>query len=203
MPPTNPPTPSFGRGYIPYFYSSGRYLIEHVPGSQAPVMYRLDSLSGYDFTSDLTGGRSVIPPRQTVEQVITRGYLAVPNADPSLAMITDTRHTSGMGLDDIIRQVRSRHELYQDNIYELEQGKCEAMNEVFRIEAEQGQPADSRQVYSMNKRIMDLYEQQRRERVTLWQDISRLRQTLPETAQQYLAAYRKTAILNDPTGDVP
>ena len=49
----------------------------------------------------------------------------------------------------------------------------------------------------------ELYEQMRLERVTLWKDISRLKQSLPEVAQNYLAAYRKVAILEDDGGDMP
>ena len=61
----------------------------------------------------------------------------------------------------------------------------------------------SREAYSLNKSLRELYEQQRDERVRLWQDISRLKQSLPEQAQQYLAAYRKVSILEDDRGDSP
>ncbi len=41
----------------------------------------------------------------------------------------------------------------------------------------------------------ELYMEQRAERVNLWRYVSRLRLQLPETAQQYLSAYRKVSIL--------
>ena len=80
---------------------------------------------------------------------------------------------------------------------------CEASNEIFRQEAAQGCPADNRQKYSASKAIQGLYEQMRTERVKLWQDVSILRQTLPEVVQQYLASYRKLSILEDDRGDAP
>jgi hypothetical protein len=54
----------------------------------------------------------------------------------------------------------------------------------------------------VNKRLDELYSDQRDERVNLWRDVSRLRIQLPENAQQYLSAYRKVAILEDTKGDV-
>jgi hypothetical protein len=52
-------------------------------------------------------------------------------------------------------------------------------------------PANSKEVYGLNKTLQKLYMQQMDERVRLWQDVSRLRLTLPESAQSYLSAYRK------------
>ena len=51
--------------------------------------------------------------------------------------------------------------------------------------------------YSLTKSLRELYEQQRDERVALWQDVSKLKQAVPEQAQQYLTAYRKVSILED------
>jgi hypothetical protein len=53
------------------------------------------------------------------------------------------------------------------------------------------------------KQTQKLYEQQRDERTTLWKDVSTLKLALPETAQNYLAAYRKAAILKENQGDAP
>ncbi len=88
-------------------------------------------------------------------------------------------------------------------MYELHQGVCEADNATFRQVAAQGAPADNRQQYSATKLTQELYEQMRLERVSLWKDISRLKQSLPEVAQNYLAAYRKVAIMEDDKGDAP
>ena len=57
-------------------------------------------------------------------------------------------------------------------------------NSLHEHEAHHG-PADPKVEYALNKRLDQLYSNQREERVKLWQDVSRLRQTLPETAQQY------------------
>ena len=156
----------------------------------------------YDFSSDIGQGAGFYKP-QTVEQVVQRGYLAVPQTEPETASITDKQHTFWQGLDDIIRQVRSRHEIYDKHIYSIEQGKCYAMNTLYEAQAYRGGvPADSKERYSLTKRLQELYQLQREERTSLWQDVSRLKQQLPETAQQYLSAHRKVSILNDENGDL-
>ena len=110
--------------------------------------------------------------------------------------------TAWLGLDDIIGQIRRRQEIYQGNMYDLELAKCAAINSLYEHEAHHG-PADAKVEYAVNKRLDQLYSDQRDERVKLWQDVSRLRQTLPETAQQYLSAYRKVSILDNAQGEGP
>ena len=74
-------------------------------------------------------------------------------------------------------------------------------NAFFRIGAAQGQPGDVRQHYALDKRLQDLYQEQREERTQLWRDLSRLRLAFPETAQSYLAASRKLSLLENEWGD--
>ena len=159
--------------------------------------------TGYDFTSDIVPNSSR-PRGSTVEDIINKGYFPIPKAEPETAIISDKKHTSSLGLGDMISQVRQRYEIYDKNIYQIELGKCYALNSMFAIEAERGGVRQSsREAYSLNKSLRELYEQQRDERVRLWQDISRLKQNLPEQAQQYLTAYRKVSILEDDIGDKP
>jgi hypothetical protein len=199
--PSKPPRPS--GGYVPYFYESGLFENRPIPGRAPPVQATVGSYASYDFSSEQrTWSRTNEP--QTVEQVIASGYFAVPPGEPETALISDKKQTSWLGLDDVIGQIRDRYEIYQRNIFELEQAKCEAANSMHRIEADRGSmPANSRERYSVDKGIQDLYQQQRDERVNLWRDVSRIRITLPETAQNYLAAHRKVAILEDSGGDGP
>jgi hypothetical protein len=186
-------------GYRPYFYDSGGYLFKPVQGSGTLSRLYSQPSGGYDFSSFSKG----FYRPQTVEQVIQKGYLAVPQSEPETAILTDKKQTSWQGLDDIIRQVRWRYDIYNDNIYQIEQGKCYAISAKYEIEAHRGGiPSDSKEVYSVTKQLRELYEQQRKERVLLWQDISRLRQQLPESAAEYLAAYRKVSILEDDRGDL-
>ena len=195
--------PHFGPGYVPYFYASGQHQLYPPPITDAPGPTGHSPASRYDFTSDLSQ-KSAWPQSQTVEDIIKRGYFAAPRSEPETALISDKKHTSKLGLGDIIGQVRQRYRIYERNIYQIELGKCYALNSVFYIEAMRGGiPQNSREAYSLTKSLRELYEQQRDERVRLWQDISRLKQTLPEQAQSYLAAYRKVSILEDTTGDVP
>jgi len=192
--------PAMGGGYTPYFYQSGLFQTSRsIPrlSARSPVAR---SESSYDFTSDWIPQAHPKSP-QTVEQIIARGYFAIPDGDPTLAIISDKRHTSWLGLEDVISQIRSRIEIYQGNMEELEESKCEANNALFRQEAEQGCPANQRQRYSASKMIQGLYEQQRAERINLWRDVARVRESLPELAQQYLSSYRKLAILNDLGGE--
>jgi hypothetical protein len=190
--------PHFGPEYVPYFYASGRFLSYDLPHTSATEARSVPE-SSYDFTSDLLQRRAY-PVPQTVEQVIRRGYLTIPKSDPETAIISDKKDTSRLGLDDVIGQVRRRYELYDKNIYELEWSKCEAINCLYRHEGHHG-PTDSKIEYSVSKRLNDLYQEQREERVNLWRDVSRLRLQLPENAQQYLSAYRKVSILEDDKGD--
>ena len=190
--------PHFGPEYVPYFYASGRFTAYDLPRPHALAEVHFAPAS-YDFTSDLVQRRSYFIP-QTVEQVIRRGYLAIPRSEPETALISDKKHTARLGLDDVIGQVRKRYELYEKNMYELELSKCEAINCLYRHEGHHG-PTDSKVEYSVSKRLNDLYQEQREERTNLWKDISRLRLQLPENAQQYLSAYRKVSMLEDDKGD--
>jgi len=190
--------PHFGPEYVPYFYASGRFISYDLPHAGARDA-RFVTTGSYDFTSDLLQPRAYFVP-QTVEQVIRKGYLAVPKSDPEIAIISDKKDTARFGLDDVISQVRNRHELYQQNMYELELAKCSVINSFYQHEAYHG-PSDSKVEYSMNKRLDELYADQRKERTDLWRDVSRLRLQLPENAQQYLSAYRKVSILEESEGD--
>jgi len=185
--------------YVAYFYESG--IVQKYLDNKKGLLGGLNagSPATYDFSSDLTGGTgfSRIP---TVEQIIANGYLAIPKSDPVEAIISDKKHTSWLGLDDVIGQIRKRYELYEKNMYELELGKCSAINTLYTHEAWHG-PSDSRGEYSLGKRMDKLYKDQREERTNLWRDISRLRLLLPENAQNYLTAYRKESILKDSKGD--
>ena len=182
-----------------YFYESG--IVQRYLDSKNSLLAGLSSPapSGYDFSSDLTG-RTGFVHAPTVEQIIARGYLAIPKGDPVAAIISDKKHTSWLGLDDVIGQIRNRYEVYEKNMYELELAKCSAMNTVYTHEAWHG-PTNSRVEYSLGKRLDKLYKDQRDERTNLWRDISRLRLLLPENAQKYLTAYRKLSILEDSKGD--
>ncbi len=191
--------PHFGPGYVPYFYAAGRFTSYDLPRPHAPLEVRFVPASSYDFTSDLVQKRGYRAP-QTVEQVIRNGYLAIPESEPETALITDKKHTARFGLDDVIGQIRKRYEVYDKNIYELEWSKCEAINCLYRHIGYHG-PTDGKVEYSVSKRMNELYQEQRLERVNLWRDVSRLRLELPENAQQYLSAYRKVSILEDDKGD--
>ena len=195
--------PVFDGSYTPYFYQSGRFLAYGQPAGQSRAGILSQGYAYYDFSSDPQPWANE-HSGQTIEQIIAHGYFAVPAGEPETALISDKKQTSWLGLEDTIRQIRNRYDLYHRNMYELHQGVCEADNAVFRQAADQGAPADNRQKYSANKLIQGLYEQMRVERVRLWQDVSRIRQDLPETAQGYLSAHRKMAVLHsDSGGDLP
>lgn len=179
-------------GYVPYFYASGRFQYQHIGGrGPGPA---LPSASSYRFASDDLPDPSVAA-LPSVETILARGYLAVPNHQPETALLSDKRDTAWLGLDDVIQQVGDRRQLYQQNMYELTLSMCEANNAVFRIERDRGQPATDKHRSAADKMIQQLYEQQRAERINLWRDVNRLRLELPERVGNYLSAYRKAAIL--------
>lgn len=201
MNPNNPIHPRLsGTGYVPYFYQRGLHYLYLTP-EHARTRATYDSVPEAPlFVPDAQLRRALDHP-QTVEQIIARGYFAVPGGDPVTAIITDRQDVSRIGLDDTIRQIRQRYRIYDRNVYEIEQSKCAILSAHFAREGEMGRPSDSRQTYSLSKFIEQLYERQRDERTTLWQDVSRIKLGLPEVAQLYLTAYRKAAILQDEMDD--
>ncbi len=142
-------------------------------------------------------------PRQTIEHVINQGYLSIPDSEPEFALIHDRKDMAQIALDDSVGQIRRRYEIYIVNVQEIELAKCDTINDLFAWEVQNGWPASSEQQYIVTKRLQALYADQRAERVAAWRDIARLRQTLPETAQQYLSAFRKITLLEDTEGDKP
>ena len=188
--------PVFDSGYRPYFYQSGKFLSYDLPHTGSESSY-FPRTSGYDFTSDIVH-KNDWPKTQTVEDIISSGYFPIPKSEPETAIITDKKHTSKLGLDDMISQIRGRYEIYENNIYQIELGKCYAMNSIFAIEADRGGVSmNSREAYSLSKSLRELYEQQRDERKSLWSDVSKLKLLLPEQSQSYLSSHRKVSILED------
>ena len=188
------------RPYVPLAYSEKRYALYGNLSNSNPAMPGSGRYATYDFSAQQIPGPQEDGP-QTVEQLVTQGYFSVPDSDPETAIIGDKRHTAWLGLDDAICQIRKRYEIYLVNLYEIELAKCEAVNEFFECEFEQGGFANEHQRKTLAGRLQELYSDQRSERITLWKDISGLRRALPESAQQYLAAYRKLAILSGERGD--
>ena len=141
--------PHLGPEYVPYFYASGRFISYDLPHAGAREA-RFAPTGSYDFTSDLIQTRAY-PAGQTVDQVIQRGYLAIPKSEPETAIISDKKHTSRLGLDDVIGQIRRRYEVYDRNIYEIEQGKCYLISSAYAIEsARGGVTLNSKEMYGLN-----------------------------------------------------
>jgi hypothetical protein len=188
-------------GYVPYFYQRGLHLLYPLPAGNAPAEPQSREYAVYDFSRiDRLFGDA--DRTQTVEQIVERGYFAVPLGDPVTAILLDKEQTSRLGLDDLIVQVRQRYELYVQNFYQIQLAKCAAINAIYHHEAYRGAAStSSRQHYAKHKAIQDLYAQEREERVNLWRDVSRLKLLLPESARGYLAAHRKVQALNAPPGD--
>lgn len=134
---------------------------------------------------------------QTVEDLVQQGYFAVPAHEPETAILFDRKHTSWMALDDVLGQIRHRYDIYKKNMLEITWGECYAFNELAR----NGRPATDEAQAIYQKRMQDLRSEQRAERTTFWRDVSRIRERLPESAQQYLSAFRKLQILGDEGAD--
>jgi len=195
--------PVFDGNYAPYFYQSGKFIAYNMPDKTGLGSVLDQGYARYDFTSDLIQGKQYSRHQSTVEDILRNGYFPIQKTEPETAILSDKKQTSGLGLSDVIGQVRQRYEIYEKNIYQIELGKCYALSSMFYIEAMRGGVRqDSREAYSLTKSLREFYEQERDERARLWQDVSRLKQVLPEQAQQYLTAYRKISILeDDSTGD--
>ena len=183
-----------------YFYQSGKFLLYGIP-HKTSYSAKFGKIDLYDFTSDIVPKRNY-PRQPTMEDIIRKGYFAVPKSEPEMALISDKNDTARLGLTDIISQVRNRYLIYEQNMYQIEMGKCYAVSSQFGIEsARGGVRASSREAYSLTKKINEFYQQQCEERRSLWADISKLKLTLPDKAQSYLSSYRKLAILEDSAGD--
>ena len=117
-------------------------------------------------------------------------------------MISDRRHTAWLMLDDLIGQARLRWDIYQRNVDDIEQAKLAATNDFHGRKNAMGVDY-MRELAALNEALISLDQQQREERVSFWKDVSKLRLSLPESAQQYLSAHRKMALLEDPPGDEP
>ena len=183
--------------HIPYYYLYGRaararpvYPIGY--GPLVPRYGRYDSSTPNFFPSIDQGP-------QTVEQLLEQGYFAPPARQPETAVLHDRRETTGLGLDDVLTQIDQRQTIYRENMLDLAWSECYAFNELARG----GWPATLEQQTVYEQRMQRLRSEQRAERVSLWQDISKLRQSLPEVMQQYLSAFRKLEILDGPGGDAP
>ena len=182
---------------MPYFYQAGKFLLYNISGRD-PDSPKSSRSGGYDFTNDLVPKKKGCTSIQTVEDVIERGYFAVPNSEPETALISDKTHTSKLGLGDIIDQIRDRYIIYEKNMYQIEMSKCYAVNSQMAVEsARGGVRTSSKEAYGLTKNISELYLQQCQERRNLWADISKLKQNLPEQAQSYLSSYRKLSILQE------
>jgi hypothetical protein len=196
MYPTNPiNTLPRARSYGPRFYQAvpcPPYGAPLPTGSNVPGDG--DSRSGP--SSPGRSSRYGFATIQTVEDVIARGYLAIPTGDPVTAVLTDKRATSWLGLDDAIRQIRARYELYSRNMNGILYSSAAATNALHTWKAERGW-YNERQLDNQQKTLQNLYAQEREERISLWRDIARVRATLPEVVQQYLAAHRKLSLLDD------
>lgn len=194
-------TPLSRGGYMPYFYERGLHLHYAMP-TERGRSNDSGAYAVYAFSQDQGPLHGAERP-QTIEQVVARGYFAVPDADSVTAILTDKVDTSRMGLDDVIGQIRQRYELYERHFHQLQLAKCAATNAIYQHDAYRGAAQTSaRQHYAKHKAIQDLYAQEREERVNLWRDVSRLKLQLPESAQGYLAAHRKVSALNAGLGDL-
>ena len=187
--------------FVPYQWIPEYYELYLQPDGLRPSRtVERPSSTHYDFSSDLVPARQ--PSRLTVEQIVASGYFAVPDSPSETAIISDRMHTSRIGLDDSIGQLRERQEIHERNVYELELAKCAALSEAFGRAAVLGL-GESAPDEILSQDLQRLYAQQREERVLFWRDISTLRQSFPVVAQQYLAAYRKSSVLADIEGDTP
>jgi len=189
--------PAWWGKYVSYAYASGPYQLYLQPEARKVN----DLLPGktymrYDFSSDLVRSRQ-LEERPSVEDIVERGYFSPLPGVPETAIISDKKLTSWIGLDDIIHQIQDRHGIYKRNLDEIELGKCDALTAIFAMESQLGDfPAEGKEAYALNKSFQAFYQQARDERIGFWQDVSRLKQALPEAAQNYLALYRKASILD-------
>ena len=103
-------------------------------------------------------------------------WVGTPRAPPETAILSDKNQAAWLGLDDVIAQIHQRQEICERHIYEIELAKCDTLTALFAVEAyEASVPANARTTYGLNKAIQGFYKEQRDERLSLWQDVSKLK----------------------------
>lgn len=140
--------------------------------------------------------RSRVSDRQSIDALIGQGEVAVTAADPVTAMLGDRLHANWLAVDDTIVQIHRRYEIYEQHVRQIEQSRLSTLNLMHSFPKlfDRVSPSDYQVIHRMLSEI-DL--QRRAERLDLWRDVSRLRQTLPELTQSYLSGVRKMDVLHD------
>lgn len=172
---------------IPTEAHTYRYVVQ----PQLPVEPEAPARKRISFSLGLDHGP------QTVDRILQRGYMDCGAGDAETGLLEDKQHTAWLGLDDILGQIRLREDIYKKNMLEIAWSECYAFNELARGWF----PATPQQWEVYHRQLQDLGLQKRRERITAWQDMSRLRQLLPESIGLYLSASRKSDLLRDLDGD--
>lgn len=170
--------------------------------TSAPRSTSSDELSAISESRNLTPHVRVANRALSITDVVRDGGFRVSDAPPETALLTDRRDIAQFGLTDVIEQIRERVELYYRNLRGIAYATVSATNAIHTWKAERGWPSD-RQLDNLHKTLQGLYEQERSERISLWRDLSRIRQTVPEWAQQYLASVRKIDLLEAGSRDGP
>ena len=138
--------------------------------------------------------------RLTIDQIVDHGYLPVPAAEPVEAMIDDRHRVSGLGLEDCLAQMQRRYELYEQHMNALTYTRMRAINAAqswFDVAGRLTKGADP----ELERTLRDLDQQQREERLSLWRDVSRLRQQMPEWVRAYLETHRRSHLIRRIGGD--
>ena len=137
----------------------------------------------------------------TLDRIVSDGRLPIPRADPAEAMLIDRQRTQHLGLDDAITQLQWRCDLYRQHMDELQQAELTILN-AHRTWADLWGIVDDRRDPELRRELDGVEQQRREERLSLWRDLSRLRQAVPDWAERYLSAYRKVQLVKDGGGYV-
>jgi len=136
--------------------------------------------------------------QQSVDRLVADGCLTVPMADPIAAFLADRQHTTRLSVDDALTQLRRRDDLYRTHLGELLQEEVRVLNAMHSFPKHMDRVAPD--IYlSIQQQLQRLAKERREERTSFWQDITRLRATVPEMVANYLTSYRKTSIFSEGT----
>ena len=128
--------PVFDGNYVPYFYSSGKFLAYVIPGNTGFKATSGQGYASYDFTSDLTGKGS-FPAVQTVEDIIQKAVAAAKNEIVQLEnMINALRdQMENMKFDRIEVEQKARVDA-NDEIAQLKATTCALRDELDKMKIE-------------------------------------------------------------------
>ena len=134
-------------------------------------------------------------PWPSVDELLSESPAPASQLDPVAGFLSERKLITHLGLTDTLSQIHERVELYLLHKNEIEKAELNTLNTMHGFPTVNGY-VHPELYQDILRSLQQLEQQQRRERLDFWSDISRLRQSLPDAMDAYLDSCRKMRILN-------